>query len=184
MKPFHFIETKNFLVLTIMSFALALPCKSQKITVGSLVGINYTFLWNSNINGSLDNESTMESNFSIGASYGIDGHLSLSKHFDFSLGLIRSNQNQSYRPGYSQMFGPASTELNTHLDYLDIPLLIRFKARSFYMEAGPQVGFLLNAEEKFESLENDYRDVTNSFKPVNLMFDFGTGFSWKIHGRF
>ena len=182
MKSFINPARKNVLATTIISVVLILPCKSQKITVGSMVGINKTFLWNKNINGSKDNESTLSTNFSSGAYYGIDGHLSLSKHFDVSLGIVRSNQNQSYNPSYDQMFGTTSSEINTELDYLDIPFLMRFKVKWFYMEAGPQVGFLLKAEEDITNLS--YQDVTSSFDPFNLMIDFGTGISWKLDNRF
>lgn len=81
---------------------------------------------------------------------------------------------------YSQQGGErkiSNVESNTRLNYINIPILIqRMFANGFRLEAGPQVGFLINAKNKFGSIEND---VKSSFKTVDFSFPLGVGYKTK-----
>ncbi|UJF29208.1 PorT family protein [Kaistella sp. 97-N-M2] len=72
-----------------------------------------------------------------------------------------------------------TAEYARHLDYISVPVMFQYNATpSFYLEAGPQFSFLIDARDKYKSTKNgsttdsDTRDLnTDSFNT----FDFGVG---------
>ena len=58
-----------------------------------------------------------------------------------------------------------------NLDYISVPVMFQYKATpEFFLEAGPQFGFLINAKAKEGSHSLDIKDETNGFD-----FGFGLG---------
>lgn len=58
-------------------------------------------------------------------------------------------------------------DINFNLDYISVPVMFQYNATpEFYLEAGPQFGFLTSAKVKKET--QDYKDYMNNF-------DFGLG---------
>jgi len=71
------------------------------------------------------------------------------------------------------------TVYNEKDGYLNIPLFIQFRpAGGFYIEAGPQLGFLLYAKEEANGTTTDVKSEENSTKFSGCM---GIGFQFK-HG--
>lgn len=183
MKTGNYLITKSILTSFIVAFTMSMA-NSQNLTINTRAGINYTTLWNKNIDGTmgLEIQSSLSKKFSYGSFYGVDGNLKVNRYLTISLGIIRANQNQSYSVKNEQFYYQTTTQLNNQLDYLDIPLFFRFYIKSFYLEFGPQVGFLLGAHENYDG--SAYRDVSSSFKPVNFMLNGGAGFRIELPGRF
>jgi len=62
-----------------------------------------------------------------------------------------------------------------HAAYINVPILLKYKTSSgFFIEAGPQAGFLLNA--KVLSFANSMVDVTSSYKSTDFSAVFGLGY--------
>ncbi|MEO6539084.1 MAG: outer membrane beta-barrel protein, partial [Ferruginibacter sp.] len=71
----------------------------------------------------------------------------------------------------------ANVKTKTNLNYVNIPVLLqRMFGVGFRLEAGPQIGFLVNAKNKTGSNETD---VKSSFKTVDFSFPIGLGYLTK-----
>lgn len=65
----------------------------------------------------------------------------------------------------------------TRYDYLDIPVLLQFRPfPGFFVEAGPQLGFLLSARETFDGVSDDLRQDTH---PIEISTCIGVGYEFR-----
>ena len=63
----------------------------------------------------------------------------------------------------------------TTLNYFQIPLLARYSiAKGFYAEAGPQIGFLLKAED---DNEGDVSDIKEYLEKTDISIALGAGYN-------
>ncbi|OJX32592.1 MAG: opacity protein [Chryseobacterium sp. 36-9] len=61
------------------------------------------------------------------------------------------------------------SNINLNLDYISIPVMFQYKATpQFYLEAGPEFGFLISAKAKANGNSGDVKSLFNGF-------DFGLG---------
>ncbi|MBS1597664.1 MAG: PorT family protein [Bacteroidetes bacterium] len=68
-------------------------------------------------------------------------------------------------------------DFNMNLGYLNVPVLFKYKHPSgFFAATGPQIGFLLSAQEKAGS---DHVDIKSSFKSTDFSWAFGVGYMLK-----
>ena len=68
----------------------------------------------------------------------------------------------------------ANSDVKTNLDYLNLPVLIQYMFdNGFRIEAGPQVGFLLNAKAKTGSTTTDIKD---NLKGTSFAIPVGVGY--------
>jgi len=81
-----------------------------------------------------------------------------------------------------------------NLNYLNIPVMLKYYVyKGFNIEAGPQIGILLKAEEKYESNftspdfpEGTIRtsgkdDITEHFKSIDVAINAGVGYDFTSH---
>lgn len=66
-----------------------------------------------------------------------------------------------------------------HLDYITVPVMFQYNATpSFYLEAGPEFGFMVSARDKFKTSQNNNTTATSitdiDTKNFNT-FNFGVG---------
>lgn len=68
-----------------------------------------------------------------------------------------------------------SSDDRINLGYIDVPVLVQIATgkTGLFFEAGPQIGFLTSARYKFNSVDVDYKDYTNS---VDFGYAAGLGF--------
>ncbi len=93
------------------------------------------------------------------------------------------SENFAFQPEllYSAQGAKASEEgidITDKINYLNVPLMAKFYPTSgFSIQAGPQVGFLLSAKEKWEgdgtSIEDDKKDY---MKGIDFGLNFGLGY--------
>ena len=69
-------------------------------------------------------------------------------------------------------------DLKMNLDYINIPVMFKYKATDkLSIEAGPQVGFLINSKFKAESIEGDASmDAKDAFKKIDFSIGLGAGY--------
>ncbi len=83
----------------------------------------------------------------LGANGGLTADFSLSDNFSFHPELLYSQKGAKVDQTYSdELLGlPVSLRLSgpVRLHYLDLPLLLRARTNGFFVEAGPQLGYLL-----------------------------------------
>ena len=97
---------------------------------------------------------------------GLLAHIHKSKHFAIQPELYYSAQGAEHvLPGL---------ERKIKVSYLQLPVLFQYMTGSgFRFQAGPQLGFLLNADQELNGVESDIKD---SFKKTD--FGLAAGFSY------
>lgn len=66
-------------------------------------------------------------------------------------------------------------EFTWKLDYINVPVMVQYMFNNgFRLEAGPQVGFLVNAKQIDEDDNKD--DVQNEFKKTDVSLGFGLNY--------
>jgi len=90
-------------------------------------------------------------------------------------------------------------ENKVNLAYINVPVMLKFyPVHSFFLEAGPQVGFLVSAKSKNESTTNftdgtvttssTTVDIKDNLKGVDFTFNLGLGYEFTqnlyINGRY
>ncbi|WP_205508280.1 porin family protein [Longitalea arenae] len=109
---------------------------------------------------------------------GMNGDNRLSGHFGF---LINSKFNARWAiqpeilySGQGQQYMVGNEEYTLALSYIQVPVMIQFyPVRHFYVEFGPQLGFMLSANAKNDG---DKVEVDEYYKKVEAGISFGAGF--------
>jgi opacity protein-like surface antigen len=127
-------------ILAGISFATA----HAQFQFGAKGGFNFSTLNGSDIEGA---KTLVNFNLGVYAKLPLPGKLSLQPELVYSVqGAKFSNPDESY-----------------HLNYLNIPILLRYAAGSgFAIYTGPQVGFLLGAHDKVNGNSYNVKDFFNS----------------------
>jgi hypothetical protein len=126
---------------------------AQNVNIGTKIGLNAHTI-------STDNSSEFDSR--IGIHVGLLGHIHLNRKYAFQPELVYSTQ------------GAKSGDTNLRLDYINVPFMVQYMFdNGFRLQAGPQLGFLVNA--KAENNNNSI-DVKDEFKTVDLSLGFGASY--------
>lgn len=99
---------------------------------------------------------------------GFFGESSLNNFLSIETGLTYSQQ------GYK--IENSNYSLTQKIDYINLPLMLKlYPAKAFYLEAGPQIGYVISHKEE---LETYVLNTTNTYEPNSLDWgvNFGTGF--------
>ena len=109
---------------------------------------------------------------------GINGDNRLSGHVGLFINS-KLNRNWSVQPeilysGQGQQFMVVNKEYTLALSYIQVPIMFQYyPVKQFYVEFGPQIGFLLSANVKDD---NDKIEVDDNYKKVDFALCFGAGF--------
>ncbi len=58
-----------------------------------------------------------------------------------------------------------SDDISVNLDYISVPVMFQYNATpSFYLEAGPEFGFLVNAKAKVGGISADVKELVEGFE--------------------
>lgn len=98
-----------------------------------------------------------------------------------AFGIIKSSDKFAFMPElvYSKQGAQASanSDVKINYNYLNFPLMLTFfPTQSFFLQAGPQVGFLLSAEV---TDGKDSEDVKDQLNTTDLALGFGVGGNFK-----
>lgn len=145
---------KLFLTTIITAMLMAAGTVSaQNINIGTKIGLNsYTI--------NTDNNSDFDSRIGIHA--GLLGHIHLNNDFALQPEIVYSMQ------------GAKSGDNELKLDYINIPVLVQYMFdNGFRLQAGPQLGLLINAKAENNNSSSDLKD---QFKSVDAGLSFGVGY--------
>ncbi len=147
------------LVLTAM--LLSSYIFSQNTAFGLKAGVNFSNIWVEKNDFDLKS-----SDYKTGFYAGGLAHIHVSEKFAIQPELFYSTQGgKSKGNGYTY---------TTKLNYINLPVLAQLMfGEGFRIEAGPQVGFLVSAKDKFESEESDIKD---NYKGIDISFPIGLGY--------
>jgi len=166
---------------TILALALALGMFSgngQEINFGAKAGLNLASFTGDETGDDLKNRT----GFHIGAV----AEFSLSEKFSLQSELLYSTQGSKFefiQSGVNFSFDNKSTII---LDYITLPIMAKYYvAKGLSVEAGPQIGFLLSAEEEIEFNQTidgqtdsgfEERDIKDLISNVDFGVNFGLGY--------
>ncbi len=97
-------------------------------------------------------------------------NIPVAENFSVQPEVLYSSEGSQYTQS------PYTVKLN--LTYINVPVLIQFNSSSgFYVEAGPQIGFLASAKrvDKGDDFE-DEEDIKEVFKTTNISVAGGAGY--------
>jgi len=141
-------------VLPLLLFSLvAYSSQAQKLTPGIKGGLNISDV--SAFNG--DNRLSGHVGFFL--------HSKINSKWSFQPEILYSGQGQRYWVNRD--------EYTLALSYIQIPLMFQFHpVKEFYLEFGPQIGFLLSANAKNDE---DKTEVDQYFRKVDAAIALGMG---------
>ncbi|WP_343695372.1 porin family protein [Flavobacterium sp.] len=136
--------------IAILAFGFA---NAQQTRFGVKGGLNIT-------NFSGDNDSNALIGFQIGGF----AEIKIIERLSIQPELLFSTQGASFDVNGS------NRDIDYKLNYINIPVLAKFYiVKQFYVEGGPQLGFLVSAKR-------DGNDIKDSYKSTDLGFNFGAGY--------
>ncbi|ELR73842.1 hypothetical protein C900_00006 [Fulvivirga imtechensis AK7] len=166
-------------IFAVIAFAAT---SNAQVNFGVKAGLNLADLASS--------EDEFEADSKIGLHLGGYVELSLSDKFALQPELVYSAQGaKSEFSGEEDLgggiIGTYSEEYNLKLNYLNVPVLFKFKpSESFYIGAGPQLGLLLSANSEYDYTvtasgisvsDSGEEDVKDEMKGMDLSFAIGAG---------
>lgn len=152
-------------ILAGISFATA----NAQFQFGAKGGLNVTSSSGSDIN---DKWKSL-----VGFNLGFYARLPLADRLSIQPELVYSAQGAKY----------TNPDVSRHLNYLNIPILLKYAAGSgFSMETGPQIGFLLAAHDK---ANGNSLTVKNSYNTTDFAWAVGVAYKipetkWGIDARY
>ena len=120
----------------------------------------------------------VKAGFNFARLSGFDGNSRVSGHVGLFLNH-RINSLWSFQPellysGEGQLFFREGEERTIALGYINVPLIVQYyPARQLYFEFGPQLGFLVSAEDKGRG--NDIINAKSDFRSTQIALDLGVG---------
>jgi hypothetical protein len=143
---------------------------------------NFYFSLKGGINYS-DLPGLEQSGFKPGVHFGLSNNLKINDQWDFvpefmPLSWKGASELNVTPPGTPQLdsLKPVEVYLNRRLNYLDLPLLMRYKMKNkFRIEFGPQISFLTSAKDIYRATfveEDDFSYTANRRDDLHK-FDYG-----------
>ena len=130
---------------------------AQEVTFGAKAGVNFA-----NLGGDIE-DNDMKVGFHVG---GV-AEIAISEKFSVQPELLFSSQGTK--------FEESGETLKYNLSYINVPVMAKYYvAEGFSVEAGPQVGFLVDAKAKYDS---DSEDIKDAFNSVDFGLNLGAGYN-------
>jgi hypothetical protein len=152
---------KKLLVVAVVALGSIGLVQAQEIDFGVQAGVNFA---------TLQGDDIEDADGRTGINVGITGEYEFSPSFGLMVGAIYSQQGLQAEEG--------GFEAKLKLDYINVPVLAKFYlgGSGFAIEAGPQVGFLVNDE--FETNQPGFESTDLDAETIDL--SAGGGLSYKF----
>jgi hypothetical protein len=145
------------LVLLSAALLISAAATAQHVNIGIKAGLN---IYN------INNDNNVNYDTKSGFHAGLIGHIHLAKQLALQPELVYSAEGAKYT-----VLGITTTY---HLDYLNVPFVFQYMFNNgFRLQAGPQLGFLLNAKSE---VNNNSTDIKSSIKKVDFALTAGLGY--------
>lgn len=158
-----------FIAIAVMCFV---NLNAQEVKFGVKAGLNLA-----NISGDDTEDLDGRTSFHIG---GV-AEIMITDKFSFQPELLYSAQGA--KSTYEDQF--EKEEITIKLDYINLPLMAKYYvAEGFSIEAGPQIGFLMNSEADYEYIdkedpefnESGTEDLKDEIKGIDFGVNLGLGY--------
>ena len=134
-------------------------------TFGAKGGVNFS---------SISNKGYDDTKTRTGFHAGLFANMPISDNFSIQPEVLYSQEGAKVTRTYNS--AKISSKLN--LDYVQVPIMFQVRpVKQFYIEAGPQFGFLVNAKAKGDLAvgNNNVANTTLDVKDQTKSFNFGLG---------
>jgi len=159
---------KVTMVLSVVAMSLFFSTVNAQQAIGIKGGLNIASL------------SGFEGRSRISGHGGVFLHHTINKNWCFQPELLYSGEGQRYMSG--------GVERTLALGYLQLPLMIQYyPAPQVYLEAGPQFGLLLSAQDKVDDYEeqiNAKDDFTTGQVAIGLGIGYKASEKLVLYGRY
>jgi len=141
---------------------------AQDVKFGAKAGVNMA-----TISGDDTGDTDSRVLFHVG---GV-AEIMISEQFSIQPELLYSSQGA--KDSFEDEFGKEESTLT--LDYINVPIMAKYYvADGLSIEAGPQIGFLINSESEYEFVSNEFPEFNQSgkddLKEFTSGIDFGVNF--------
>ena len=148
---------KMILSVALATILFTATATAQNVNIGIKGGLNIA-----NLND--DNGTKYDSK--LGFNVGLLGHIHLAPQLALQPEIMYSLQGAKYTV--------SNVETNINLGYINIPLNVQYMFdNGFRLQAGPQVGFLMNAKAETNNVKTDIKD---NLKTVDFGVTAGLGY--------
>ena len=145
---------KKLLVVFVTATFFSFIATAQRTNFGVKAGVNVS---------SIKIKNAADYGSKTGFHAGGLAHIHINEHFALQPELVFSLQG-----------GERSENNRINLSYLNIPILVQaMVSDGFRFQTGPQVGFLLDAEQKLNGIEYDVSDI---FGTTDFSWSFGASY--------
>ena len=148
---------KIYLTAAVAALLMVGTVSAQNVNIGLKAGLNVY-----NIN----NNNNVEYDAKPGFHAGLIGHIHLARQFALQPEIVYSSQGAKY--------DVSNVETKLKRNYINVPVLFQYMFdNGFRLQVGPQVGFLINAENE---TNNTSVDVKDNLKGVDFGIGAGVGY--------
>ena len=166
---------KKLFFLTVAMLGFITTTYAQKINYGIKAGTNF-----SNISG-----DTEVDNYRVGLYGGLFVEVGLTDRISIQPEVLYSSQGAHETFKTFDASGVSSEEYTLRLEYLNVPVMFKYKVyNGLNVQVGPQVGFLLNVDQKTEvgsygyTLYDETENINEYITDVNFGVNFGLGYEF------
>jgi hypothetical protein len=177
---------KKILFLSIALFTIQFT-NAQTVTYGLKAGLNIANLSYSGESSENENPKSI-----YGFHFGVLGVTKIKENFSFQLELLYSEQGSKQEDSATVFGAFLSSKETITLNYINVPTMFKYYLiPELSVEAGPQIGFLLNGKQDIEASSTilGIKTTTNTstdlkkeyFKTVDFGFNIGTSVYFAQH---
>ena len=166
------------LALTAGTFAFAQQTgntSSNPVTFGVKGGMNVSSLSNG--------ADLSDSKSKIGFNAGVFANIPLASSFSVQPEVIYNDLGSKVTREYTVLGNNYKSEYSRNLGYVAVPVMFQYNATpEFFLEAGPEFGFLVSANDKLKSSTNSSNNTQvsslnkNDFQTFNFGIGIGAGY--------
>ena len=171
---------KNLFLFVFGVFGFIITSSSQNIDFGVKAGVNFA-----TITGDYTDDVKGRTAFHIGAVAEVE----INEIFSIQPELLYSAQGFKTEYKDSGSDWSEKDEVTVKLDYINVPIIAKYYViEGLSIEAGPQIGFLISAEQDYKYTytdagetysESGTEDVKEYLKTIDFGLNFGVGYKMK-----
>jgi len=158
-------------IYVVVALFILTSLQAQKAQFGLKGGLNIA-------NASLKGEELPKGKSLTGFHIGLFTDIKISKKFSFQPELLYSTQGTQFNLDFFFGGDVYNVDAKLRLGYINIPLMMKYYPEAkFYLEFGPQIGFLTSAEFEVSALgTTDTQDFKDSMNSTDFGLNFGAGY--------
>ena len=162
---------KKLLLLTFILTAFTI--NAQDVTFGAKAGLNFASMTGDDADG-LDGRTSFH--------LGVTAEIAVSDVFSIQPELLYSGQGFTDSGVITEQGVDVNIDYTGRVNYLNLPIMVKYYASdSFSLEFGPQIGFLLSAEQEIEGSAqgvsaSETVDLKDALKSTDFALNLGAGY--------